>query len=340
MAFVHVLAQMGIDQQRQHPGIEAALAHQKVEKTARAPQRHAPRRQRPDDGGRVAQRRQVGQPRRLIALQQRPGEAHFHRVGGDGEGRRPGLARHEQQVDGIAGIGLAQDLEACRFDHAAQRGGREMEKMLVDEPFFHDVAPADQGDVGRIQHQQAARLECAGMVLQRRERFGQMFDGVTGMDDVEAFLRQHGVFDARLDQLGARQVGAGLGEAFVRLDSGDLCVRRRRKESLGEAAAVGTDIQQLQARAHVGAGRDGLQRDVGAKALAVADIAPVGATGHGGGVALRRSRNARITLNKPAMAAEIDAKAARPAVRFMDGGEVFAAAEIAMQRHVLQGHIG
>ena len=53
---------------------------------------------------------------------------------------------------------------------------------------------------------------------------------------------------------------------------------------------------------------DGIERHLGAKALAVTDIAPVGVTGHGGAVTVLGARDARRALDKTAMFADLDSQ--------------------------------
>ncbi len=333
MAAVHVLLQVGVDQQRQGGGIKTAIAHQKVEQAAGAPQRHLARLEGIEFPRRLGQRHQIVGAGALIAGHQRHGFGGLGRIGGNVGDRRAGFLRHEQQVHGIGRIVLLDDGEAGGFDHARERAGREMKQVLVDEPFLDNVLAADQGDIGGVDHQQPAGPQYARMIFQRRKGFGQMFDGVAGMNDVEAAVFERRVLGAQPDQFGARQAGAGIGMAFVRLQRGQRGIGRLVEKGADKAAAVGADIQQLQRRRQVGMAGDGVHCLDCAEALAVAHIAPVGAARHGGGMALRRPRDARRALHQPAAAADIDLQPAGGAIGRMGELQGGGAAEIAMKGH-------
>ena len=120
---------------------------------------------------------------------------------------------------------------------------------------------------------------------------------------------KRGVFDARLDQSGARQIGAGIGIALVGLDRGHLALGRGFQKGGGEAAAIGADIQKRNRARRSGMPRQRVHRRLGAKAFAVADIAPVGAARNRRGMTLLGAVDARRALHQAAMAAEIDFQA-------------------------------
>ena len=70
------------------------------------------------------------------------------------------------------------------------------------------------------------------MILQTREWVGEMLDGMTGMNDIEAGVGQRDILDARLNQFGARQTGTGIGIAFVGLDRRDAPTAVRSSQPL------------------------------------------------------------------------------------------------------------
>ena len=123
-------------------------------------------------------------------------------------------------------------------------------------------------------------LQHARMILQDGEGMGQMLDGVAGMDDVEAGLRERGIFDARQDQLGARQAGAGIGIALVGFDRGDVWLGAASRKAAAKLPRLEPTSSSDKRVVEIGVPRQGVHRRLGAKALAVAHIAPIGAAGY------------------------------------------------------------
>ena len=134
-----------------------------------------------------------------------------------------GLGGDDQKVFAVVQIRRFDDVEAGGGDHAHQGARGEMVEMLVDEPFLDHVLGVEDRGRGRIEDQKAARLQDAPVIGQHAGGFGQMFDRVAGMDDVEASAFERRVLDARRDKFGARQAGAGFGDALVGLDRDDAC---------------------------------------------------------------------------------------------------------------------
>ena len=137
-----------------------------------------------------------------------------------------------------------------------------------------------------------------------------MLDGVAGVNDVEASAFQRRVLDARTDAVGAFQAFAGIDNALIGFQREDMRIRCGAQECLHETAAIGTDIEQRNFGIEIGVTRQNFHRGIGAKRLAVTNIAPICAAGHGGDAA-RRAINARQALHQPAMIAKIYLQSAR-----------------------------
>jgi hypothetical protein len=123
------------------------------------------------------------------------------------------LARHDENILAVARVGLLQDFEPGRLDHARQCADRKMIEVLVDEPLLDDVVGADHGDVRSIEDEKSAVLQDAGMILEHAQGMGQMLGGMAGMDHVELPGTEFERLDACHMQL--RLAGRGLGDAFV-----------------------------------------------------------------------------------------------------------------------------
>jgi hypothetical protein len=106
----------------------------------------------------------------------------------------------------------------------------------------------------------------------------EMFDRVAGVDDIEAICLERYLFDAALYEFRPLQSPAGSCHALVWLDGCDPGLWGRFQKSAHEAAAIRADIQNGKVLIEICVS---LQRGDGrlrAKAFAVADIAPIGAT--------------------------------------------------------------
>ena len=212
---------------------------------------------------------------------------------------RVGLARDEQKIDAIvADRAAAMMVEAGRLDHARQRACREMIEMLVDEPFLDNVVAADQGDIGRVDDQQVRRASARGSDPSAPRRVGEMLDRVAGMDDVEAASRQASYLRCAP---GSVRCAAGRRRSRQRARRARprRCVRVGRgvQKGAGETAAIGADIEQAPVAASRSAWRaKRIHRRLGAKAFAVAHIAPVGAARHRCVMALAGARSMRGRL--------------------------------------------
>ncbi len=173
----------------------------------------------------------------------------------------------------------------------------------------------------------------APVIGQHAGRFGQMLDGVAGMDDVEALAFERRVFDARGDEFGARKVRARIGHAFVGLDGGDAggigAASRKARAKLPRLEPTSSSDSSWR---QIGVAPQGGQRLFGAEALAIADIAPIGAAG-GRGRAARRAVDARQALDEAAMAAKMDLEAAARSLGLIDGLQRVVATEFAMVVH-------
>ncbi|MEJ0043068.1 MAG: hypothetical protein WDM81_13050 [Rhizomicrobium sp.] len=130
----------------------------------------------------------------------------------------------------------------------------------------------------------------------------------------------------------ARQAGAGRGDALVGLDGGEMRARRGVQEGAREAAAIGADVENREILREIAVAAQRLERDLGAEALAVADIAPVGAAGNRGGRA-RGAVHARQALQQAAGTAQMDRQSARRAFRLVDGIERCPVAQLAGVGH-------
>ena len=104
------------------------------------------------------------------------------------------------------------------------------------------------------------------------------------------------ILDAGPDQLGARQTGAGIGIALVGLDGGHVAHwARHRERRVAKLPRLEPTSSSDSRRVEIGMPRQRVHRRLGAKAFAVAHIAPIGAAGYGRGVALRsRSMRGRL----------------------------------------------
>ena len=177
-------------------------------------------------------------------------------------------------------IGRRDDLEARGLDHAHQRARREMIEMLVDEPFLDNVVGAEKGDIGRIEHQQAARFQHAPMIRERarRVRRDARWCGRNGRC-------RSGRFPApRLRCApGSVRCAADRRRNRATRSSGSTAtswrVGRAVEKGARETAAIGADIEQRKLASKIGVALQRVERRLGAKAFAVADIAPVGAAG-------------------------------------------------------------
>ena len=158
--------------------------------------------------------------------------------------------------------------------------------------------------------------------------FPEMFDCVAGMDDVEACGFKGDVFDAPDMQFDALEAGAGPRHALVGLDRDEVGRGRFIQQSAREAAAIGTNIEKRERACRTAMAQHGINRDLGAEALAVTNIAPIGAARHGRRRA-RRSVGARQALHQSAMRANVYGDAPLRALRRVCGLERVAAAQFA-----------
>ena len=158
----------------------------------------------------------------------------------------------------------------------------------------------------------SARLQHAPVIGEHARRLGQVLDGVAGMDDVEAFA-----FPARHLRCAPAPVRCdpnlchAVGDALVRLDCGDDApaarppvIARAKLPRLEPTSRIERSALRSTWRCSAASAA------CGAKAFAVADIAPIGAAGNGSRRA-RRAIDARQALHQAAMVAEIDLQAAR-----------------------------
>ena len=186
----------------------------------------------------------------------------------------------------------------------------EMIEMLVDEPFFDDVVAAEKRDVGRIEHQQPARLQHARMIGQhaRRVRRDARWCGRNGRCRSARSPAPH----LRCARWISSVRGRSAQDSATR-SSGSTAVRcgvrRGVQKRAREAAAVGADIQQREARRRNRVARQRVQRGLGAEAFAVAHIAPVGAARNRAPARARRGRCAAGSA--PARNARRDRPSAR-----------------------------
>ena len=103
----------------------------------------------------------------------------------------------------------------------------------------------------------------------------QMLDRVAGMDDIEAPTFQRHVFDAGEVQFAALQTGARLRHAFIRFDRDERRVGSLVQQGMGEAAAIGADVEKREGAGRMAVAQHGVESDPGAESLAVAHISPI-----------------------------------------------------------------
>jgi hypothetical protein len=153
--------------------------------------------------------------------------------------------------------------------------------MLVDEEFFDDVVRTDDRGVRHFEEEIAVRRQHGAVRMQCFARALQMFQRVAGIDDVETLGLEARVFQARVQPGEAGLAGPGADDALIRLDADDLRFRVGGLELEREGAAVRADVEDAEGTLLI---QERLQRrEIGlcAKALAVTQIAPIGAGGDG-----------------------------------------------------------
>ena len=208
-----------------------------------------------------------------------------------------------------------------------------MKEMLVDEPFLDNVVAAEKRDIGRVDHQQAARLQHAPMVVQRRARMrpdarwcGRNERCRSGRVSSACLRCAHWISSVRC------KLGAGIGIRAHRARPRPVGAAAPRRETPRETAAVGADIQQREWRVEIDMARAAHPSPPGCESLCRSGHCPNRRRSRRRHGARVRAVDARQALHQPAMAAEIDFQSAGGTLRLIDDVERRRAAKIARIR--------